>query len=232
MAHHAWLHTHTHAHTHGSLAHHTRLLAHHTRLTHHRLAHHSRWGLHSRLAHHALWWHLLTRLWQGHLGRWNRCRLISPLHQSVRLDDRLALLVGQLADRLQVRVQVDNVIVEGFLDDAHGVFQRGHLAVELDQFVGERVLGAHMLVDIASVDGDGALAFTDNFLQLLVLLGQPLDVPIDHSQAIFEVVDLIVKHLVMGVHRDLGIDERVHTGCHIVEVLGVQLFELLHEDLG
>ena len=139
MAHHAWLHT--HAHTHGSLAHHTWLLAHH-RLSHHawllthhwRLAHHS-WLHCSRLAHHPLGRHLLTWLWQGHLGRWHSCCLISALHESVSLDDRLALLVGQLADRLQVRVQVDNVIIESLLDDAHGVLQRGHLAVELDQFV-------------------------------------------------------------------------------------------------
>ena len=53
--------------------------------------------------------------------------------------------------------------------------------MELDQFVGKRVLRAHMLVNIACVNGDGALAFTDDFLQLLVLLGQSLDVPIDHS---------------------------------------------------
>ena len=88
-----------------------------------------------------------------------------------------------------------------------------------------------MLVNIACVDGDGALAFTDDFLQLLVLLGQSLDVPIDHSESIFEVVDLIVEHFVMGVNRNLGINKRVHTSCHIVEVLGVQLFKLLHEDL-
>ena len=36
----------------------------------------------------------------------------------------------------------------------------------------------------------------------------------------------------MGVNRNLGINKRVHTSRHIVEVLCVQLFKLLHENLG
>ena len=53
--------------------------------------------------------------------------------------------------------------------------------MEFDQLVGEWILRADMIIDIASVDLSRILALTDHFLQLLVLLGQSLDVSINGS---------------------------------------------------
>ena len=53
--------------------------------------------------------------------------------------------------------------------------------MKFDQLVGERVLRTNMVIDIASIDLSRILALTDHFLQLLVLLGQSLDVSINGS---------------------------------------------------
>ena len=88
-----------------------------------------------------------------------------------------------------------------------------------------------MFVDIAYINLGCILALIDYFLQLLVLLGQSLDISINRSEAILEIVDLVVEYFVVSVHSHLAIDQGVHTLCYIHKVLGVQLFKLLHEDL-
>ena len=50
-------------------------------------------------------------------------RVHHALRYPLRLNDGLALLLGELADRLQVLLQVDVIIVEGLLNDAHGVLE-------------------------------------------------------------------------------------------------------------
>lgn len=103
--------------------------------------------------------------------------------------------------------------------------------MELDQFFRERVRWANMIVDIAYIDLSRILALIDYFLQLLVLLGQSLDISINGRETILEIVDLIVEDFVVSVHSHFAINQGVHTLCYIHKVLGVQLFELLHEDL-
>ena len=110
----------------------------HARLLHHR--HHS-WLLTSG-PHHArhagLAWHRLshlvkTRDHHSRLAGQGRhhivlrhhlvLRILCACHYPLRLNDGLALLLGELADRLQVLLQVDVIIVEGLLHDSHGVLE-------------------------------------------------------------------------------------------------------------
>ena len=78
--------------------------------------------------------------------------------------------------------------------------------MELDEFLREWILGAHMLINIADIDLNLTLAFIDNLGQLLILLVQTLNVSIDGCEAILEVIDLVVENLVMSVHGDFTID--------------------------
>ena len=103
--------------------------------------------------------------------------------------------------------------------------------MELDQLLGKGVRRANMIIDIVYINLDCILALIDNFLQLLVLLGQSLDISINRSEAILEIVDLVVQYFVVSVHSYLAINQSVHTLCYIHKVLGVQLLKLLHEDL-
>lgn len=45
------------------------------------------------------------------------------LDQPVSLDEGLALPIGELTDRREVRLQVNVAIVEGLLNDPHAVFE-------------------------------------------------------------------------------------------------------------
>ena len=142
---HTWLLTH---HTRLLLAHHTWLSHHHSRLPHHLwLAHHSwlphhLWLTHTRL-HHTWLLHAglnhsgLHHAWLLHtpgyhvLGVWVRCTFNKP----VCLDDRLALLVCKTANRFQVLIQVDCIIVECLLYNTHRIFKSICFALKLDQFL-------------------------------------------------------------------------------------------------
>ena len=103
--------------------------------------------------------------------------------------------------------------------------------MELDQLLGKGVRRANMIIDIVYINLDCILALIDYFLQLLVLLGQSLDISINRSEAILEIVDLVVQYFVVSVHSHLAINQSVHTLCYIHKVLGVQLLKLLHEYL-
>ena len=50
-------------------------------------------------------------------------RVLRALHYPLHLNDGLALLLGELADRFQILLQVDVIIVEGLLHDSHGVLK-------------------------------------------------------------------------------------------------------------
>lgn len=122
---------------------------HHSGLTrHHR--HHS--GRHI--------WH-----WQR-LGVWLTC----ALDEAVGFDNSLALLVGELAHRLEVVIEANHIIVKGLLQHAHGVFQSGNFDLELDKFLRQRVLWVDLGVDVVHVDRCYTLALIDDLLQLFVLL--------------------------------------------------------------
>ena len=78
--------------------------------------------------------------------------------------------------------------------------------MELDQLLRQRVLCSYMLIDIACINLNRILALTDDFLELFILLGQPLNIAINDGQTFFEVVDLVVEDFVMSVHCNLTVD--------------------------
>ena len=103
--HHSWLlllaglHHAGHAHAHARLPHLVETRNHHTRLT-------------GQGRHHVV-------LLSHHLV----LRVLRALHYPLHLNDGLALLLGELADRFQILLQVDVIIVEGLLHDSHGVLE-------------------------------------------------------------------------------------------------------------
>ena len=103
--------------------------------------------------------------------------------------------------------------------------------MEFDQLLRERVLCANMIVDVAWIDLNCILALIDYFLKMFILLVQSLDIAIDGRETILEVIDLVVKDLVMGMHGHLAVNQGIHALGHVHKVLGVQLFKLLHQDL-
>ena len=103
--------------------------------------------------------------------------------------------------------------------------------MEFDQLLRERVLCANMIIDVARIDLNCILALIDYFLKMFILLVQSLDIAIDGRETILEVVDLVVKDLVMGMHGHLAVNQGIHALGHFHKVLGVQLFKLLHQDL-
>ena len=66
--------------------------------------------------------------------------LTGALDEAVGFDNCLALLVGELAHRLEVVIEANHIIVEGLLEHAHCVFECCNLALKLDEFLGQRVL--------------------------------------------------------------------------------------------
>ena len=163
-------------------------------------------------------------------GLW--VRLGGPLYQPVSLDERFALLVCQRANCLQVLIQIYGIVVESFFHNAHRIFKRCNLAVELDQFLGKRVRRADVLFNIVYINLRRILAFIYDFLKLLVLLSQPHHIAINRCESVLEVIDLVVKNFIVSVDGHLTVNQGIHAISHLVEVLSVQLFKLLNQDLG
>ena len=58
-----------------------------------------------------------------------------------------------------------------------------------------------------------------------------VDVAINHSETLLEVIDLIVENLVMGMDGNLAINEGVHCFINLFEILSVQVLELTNQAL-
>jgi hypothetical protein len=106
---------------------------------------------------------------------------LATLDDAVGFNHGLALALGQLSDRLEVLVERDAVMVERLLHRAHCIFQRRDLAVQLNELLGEWVGRVDLLVNVVQVDLDRVLAFSDHFLQLLVLLLECIDVSVNRG---------------------------------------------------
>ena len=78
--------------------------------------------------------------------------------------------------------------------------------MELDQLIRERVWRANVIINIALIDLGSILALIDYFLQLLVLLGQSLDISINRGETILKIVDLVVEDFVVSVHSNFAIN--------------------------
>ena len=89
-----------------------------------------------------------------------------------------------------------------------------------------------MLVDVVDIEGSGAARLIDNFLEVLVLAPKRVNIAIDGRQATLEVVDLVVKDLVVSVDGHLAVNQGIHCLGHLVEVTIVELVHLLDECLG
>ena len=89
-----------------------------------------------------------------------------------------------------------------------------------------------MLVDVVGIEGSGAARLIDNFLEVLVLAPEGVNIAIDGRQATLEVVDLVVKDLVVSMDGHLAVHQGIHGLGHLVEVTIVELVHLLDECLG
>ena len=107
--------------------------------------------------------------------------LSCSLYQPVGLNNGFALLFCQLANRLQVFVKCDFVVIEGFLQDTHAVLERGDFTVELHQLLRKWVRGVDVIIKVIGIDRRGILTFTDHFLHVFVLLLDSRDVSINRG---------------------------------------------------
>lgn len=62
--------------------------------------------------------------------------------------DLLALFVPKLPDEAQHGLQVNIILFVALLHQVHGVFNRAHFALQLDEFVADLVLGMHEGVNV------------------------------------------------------------------------------------
>jgi len=88
-----------------------------------------------------------------------------------------------------------------------------------------------MLFDVVSVEDDGRLGLMYHFLKVLIFASQGVNVSIDGREPVFEVVDLVIEDLVVGVDGNLAVNEGIHGLRNFIEVFVVQVVHLLHECL-
>ena len=147
---HTWLHSHTRLHAHTWL-HHSRLWLprHHAWLWlswHHHAWLHSRLWLHDRLTIRLLAWHHHTSSWILH------SLSLRTFEQPVHFDDRFALFVCQRADRLQVVIERQLIIVKGLFDHDHSILQRLNLAMVLYHFLRQWIQSVDVIIDVVCCD--------------------------------------------------------------------------------
>jgi len=89
-----------------------------------------------------------------------------------------------------------------------------------------------MLVDVLGGETCRTLAFTQYLTHHLIVLLKSLDIGLDFSDTVFEIINLIIQNLVMFVNGNFSIYKCIDTGRHSSEVLFVQRVHLLHQHLG
>ena len=120
---------------------------------------------------------------------------------------------------VKIFFEINLILFVSFLHNIHSILKTSSLAMIVEQLFTQDIVWHHVVIDVVLIDSSHVLSVTEHFHHSFIILLESFNITLNRSKTLLEIVNLIIKNLVMLMNSDFSVDQSVYTFLHLFEIL-------------